>query len=60
MDVKGMINIKKKYITSIKENERKLCLKFHLEDREGAEQGVLLWCQSNDVLFLKLLSTFPL
>jgi hypothetical protein len=35
-------------------------LKFCLEDKENVKQGILLWCQSGDVLILKLLSTFPL
>ncbi len=33
--------------------------KFHLEDREGVEQGILSWSKGGNVLFLKLLSTFP-
>jgi hypothetical protein len=33
--------------------------KFHLEDRKGVERRILLWRWNGDVLFLKLLSTFP-
>jgi hypothetical protein len=35
-------------------------LKFHLKDREGVERRILLWNRGGDVLFPKLLSTFPL
>jgi hypothetical protein len=34
--------------------------KFHLEDRKGVEQRILSWCRNGDVLFLKLMSPFPL
>jgi hypothetical protein len=34
-------------------------LKFCFEDKEGAKQGIMSWCQSDDVLFFNLLSTFP-
>jgi hypothetical protein len=34
--------------------------KFHLEDREGVERVVASWSRSGDVLFFRLLSTFPL
>jgi hypothetical protein len=36
------------------------CLyKFYFEDRKGVERGILLWSKGDDVLFVKLLSTFP-
>ncbi len=34
--------------------------KFCLEDKNGVKLGILLWNRGNDVLFAKLLSTFPL
>jgi hypothetical protein len=33
--------------------------RFHLEDKDGVEQGILTWSRGGNVLFLKLLSTFP-
>jgi hypothetical protein len=38
--------------------ERDRTLKFCFEDKEGAKRRIMSCCRSNDVLFLKLLSTF--
>jgi hypothetical protein len=57
--VEGMIDMKIYIYSFSKRMEGDCVLKFHFEDREGVEQGILFWCWSNDVLFLKLLSTFP-
>jgi hypothetical protein len=27
-------------------------LKFHLKDKKGVEQRILLWCQSGDIMLL--------
>jgi len=57
IDIEGMIGVKeKKNFSKKKWKEIFFCLK----DRKGAKQGILLWCRSNNVLFFKLLSTFPL
>ncbi len=57
IDIEGMIGVKeKKNFSKKKWKEIFFCLK----DRKGAKQGILWWCRSNNVLFFKLLSTFPL
>jgi hypothetical protein len=43
VDVEGMIGVKKKKLQQEK-TEGDLVLKFHFEDKEGAEQGILSWC----------------
>ncbi len=56
VDVEGMISVD---IYIYKKMEGDYVCKFHLEDRKGVEQRIMSWCQNGDVLFLKLLSTFP-
>jgi hypothetical protein len=50
--------VKKKYIYYKKAKGDRV-LKFHFKNRKGVEWGILLWNRGGDVLFLKLLSTFP-
>ncbi len=33
--------------------------KFSFKNKEGVERRILLWSRGNNVLFFKLLSTFP-
>ncbi len=60
VDVEGMIGVKKKkYGFSKTKMEGNCVCKFHFKDREGAERGILSWSRGDNVLFPKLLSTFP-
>jgi hypothetical protein len=49
-----------KNLVSLKKKEGNRVFKFFFENIEGVEWGILLWSRDRDVLFLKLLSTFPL